>query len=199
MDIEITIQGTTALICNKFYDEAAQGATSGTRLMAVGDKGSPLEQATKKLYTGLDGSVIIPQPNVFACIIDGGKFHKAGKSKVTTLKSSMIPACLEISGTENGAEIPIQHVDPWRVDTRAVRIPSTGGRILAHRPMFDDWMLTFFAELDTEMMSANTFRAIVDDAGKRIGLGDYRPACKGPFGKFVVKRWTVEEEEKKAA
>jgi len=29
----------------------------------------------------------------------------------------------------------------------------------------------------------------VDAAGKRIGLGDFRPDCKGPFGRFVVTKW----------
>jgi hypothetical protein len=39
------------------------------------------------------------------------------------------------------------------------------------------------------MMDPKLFREIVDAAGKRIGLGDFRPATKGPFGKFVVTSW----------
>jgi hypothetical protein len=137
MFIDVTIEGTTPLICNKFSDEAAMKASSGTSITTVGDKGTPLEQATGKLYDGLDGKPTIPQPNIFRCIIDGGAFFKNGKSKVTTLKTSMIPACVEIEGVE----LPIKHKEPWQVDTRPVRIPSTGGRILCHRPRFDDWGL----------------------------------------------------------
>jgi hypothetical protein len=73
--------------------------------------------------------------------------------------------------------------------TRAVRIPSTGGRILCHRPCFHDWKLSFTLHVDTDMLSPNLLREIVDAAGKRIGLGDFRPDCKGPFGKFVVTNW----------
>jgi len=29
----------------------------------------------------------------------------------------------------------------------------------------------------------------VDAAGKRIGLGDFRPQTKGPFGKYVITDW----------
>jgi hypothetical protein len=101
-------------------------------------------------------------------------------------------SCLDIQG----AEISIAHKEPWRVDTRAVRIPSTGGRILAHRPMFDDWKLTFTAELDTTILSEKLLRAIIDDAGKRVGLGDFRPATKGPFGRFVVTNWKVVDKSK---
>jgi hypothetical protein len=85
-----------------------------------------------------------------------------------------------------GIELPIEHKEPWSVDTRAVRIPSTGGRILCHRPSFNDWRLSFTLSVDTDLISAKLVREIVDAAGKRIGLGDFRPSCKGPFGKFVV-------------
>jgi hypothetical protein len=70
-----------------------------------------------------------------------------------------------------------------------VRIPATGGRILAYRPMFEDWKLAFEVELDTSIINAKLLRQIVDDAGKRIGLGDFRPSTKGPFGRFVVTKW----------
>jgi len=86
-------------------------------------------------------------------------------------------------------EIPIIHDEPWEVDTRAVRIPATGGRILCYRPKFNDWSLYFTMRLDDEVMTCELLREILDAAGKRIGLGDFRPDCKGPFGKFVVTHW----------
>lgn len=189
--VKIRIEGTTPLLCNRFTDAAAMAASSGNRSSAVGDKGTPREQATEKLYLGQDGKYVIPQPNLFRCIIDAGKFFKAGKSKVTTQKSSLIPACVDM----NDVEYPIIHKDPWEVDTRAVRIPSTGGRILCHRPCFHDWALQFVVQLDCSIITGKLFREIVDAAGKRIGLGDFRPDNKGPFGKFVVTKWIVPSEE----
>lgn len=50
--------------------------------------------------------------------------------------------------------------------------------------------MTFTATIDTDLISEGLFRELVDAAGKRIGLGDFRPDCKGPFGKFVVTQWT---------
>ncbi len=111
-----------------------------------------------------------------------GKARQEFKQKAP---NSLIPACLSIEQIE----IPIESPDPWETDTRAVRIPSTGGRILAHRPCFHNWSLTFTLLLDTEVMDCKLLRDIVDAAGKRIGLGDFRPDCKGPFGKFVVDSW----------
>lgn len=187
--LHITLEGITPLLLNRFTDAAQMSATNGTRVSTVGDRGTPGEIAKSKLYIGHDDKPMIPQPNLFRCILDAGKFFKAGKSKVTTQKSSLLPACASIQEIE----IPIDHKENWTVDTRAVRIPSTGGRILAHRPCFNDWKLNFTLELDEELMSEKLLREIIDAAGKRIGLGDYRPDTKGPFGKFVVTNWIIEQ------
>lgn len=185
MLIEVEISGMTPLLMNKFTDAAAMAATNGSRGALSGDRGSPKEQAEKKLYIGADGKPMIPQPNILRCVIDGGAFFKAGRVKVTTQKSSLIPACLGIQGIE----LPLSSKSGWRVDERPVRIPSTGGRILAYRPIFDDWNVKFTIELDEKEMTAKLVREILDKAGKAIGLGDFRPACKGPYGRFVVTQW----------
>lgn len=183
--IEITISGVTPLLMNRFTDEAADKATSGNTVSTVGERGSPFEQAEACRYLDEEGVIGIPGPNMFRSFIDAGKYFKAGRSKVTTQKSSLIPACLSI----DPIFIPLEFRDPWTVDTRPVRIPSTGGRILRHRALFDDWSLSFEMELDTELISEKMLRDIVDAGGKRIGLGDYRPDCKGMFGKYVVTKW----------
>lgn len=183
--IAVTIEGTTPLLCNNFTDAAQLQATNGTRLATNGDSGTPRDQAQARLYIGHGGLPMIPQPNLFRCLIDGGKYFKAGRSKVTTQKSSLLPACVAIEELE----LPIEHSEPWAVDTRAVRIPSAGGRILCHRPCFHDWKLSFTVGVDTDLISVKLLREIVDAAGKRVGLGDFRPDCKGPFGKFVVTHW----------
>ena len=184
--LQIKIAGMTPLLMRAFTDEDQMKASSGSTTSAAGrEYGTPYEQAKKHLYVSeQDGAVIIPQPNLFACIIAAGKFFKAGKSKVTTMKTSLIPACVAFSDTE----FPLEH-DGWQVDTRAVRIPATGGRIQRHRPLFDKWAVGFTCTLDTDEMSEKLFREIVDAAGSKIGLGDFRPETKGPFGRFAVVSW----------
>jgi hypothetical protein len=190
MEISIVIQGITPLIMNKFTDAAALAASAGTRgSSAAAGRMTPLEMAESKLYIGLDGKPMIPQPNLLRCLVDGGKFHKAGKKQITTKEESMMFSCVDIEG----ATIPLIHAQPWKVDTRPVVNPSTKGRILTHRPMFDDWQLRFIVNLDITLLGPGIFRSIVDDAGSRIGLGDFRPARKGPYGRFRVDFWQVSE------
>jgi hypothetical protein len=61
--------------------------------------------------------------------------------------------------------------------------------------MFNDWALNLTLNLDTDFVDPKLMRQIVDDAGKRVGLGDFRPACKGPYGKYSVTRWVAVEDE----
>jgi hypothetical protein len=190
--IDVTIEGVTPLLCNRFTDASLIG--NGTSSAFKGDRGTPMEQATAKLYTNTEGKYVIPQPNLFRCIIDAGTFFKAGKSKVTTQKTSIIPAFVGI----HGIELPLRHKEPWTVDSRGVVIPSTGGRIACHRPVFNDWAIDFTLEVEADQLPVKLLREIVDAAGKRIGLGDFRPARKGPFGKFAVTAWK-ERAAKQAA
>lgn len=185
MHVQISVQGHTPLILNRFNEDAEAAVAKGSTISYKGDKGTPLEIATKKLYVGRDGALMIPNPNMLSCITQAGTFFKTGKRQITTQKTSLVPACVSIEEIE----IPLSHKEPWRVDTRPVRIPSTGGRILCHRPMFDDWALSFTLEVDTDLMPVKLMRELVDAAGKRVGLGDFRPQCKGPYGKFVVTEW----------
>ena len=183
----VTIEGVTPILMHRFTEESEVKVSSGISAVSVGDKGTPREQAAKKLYKDEEGNLFLPGPNIFACIIAAGKFHKNGKSKVTTIKSSLVPAGMCILdlvcpfGTKE-----------FEVDSRSVVIPATGGRIMAHRPRLDKWSLTFRLTIDTDMFAETFARKLVDDAGKRIGLGDFRPDRKGPFGKFVVSNWESE-------
>ncbi len=189
--VEVSIQGTTPLLMNRFTEDAQEKASSGTRVSTVGAQGTPREQADPKVYRDKSGFTVLPGPNIFACLIQAGSFHKVGKSKVTTQKSSLIPAGISLTEVEcplrNNGESPGKTL--WEVDSRPIVNPATGGRRLCHRPRFDEWHTKFTLEIDTTMFDPKFVRTLIDDAGKRVGLGDFRPARKGPFGKFVVTQW----------
>ena len=185
IDIKLTIEGTTPLLCHRFTDAAQLKATSGSRSSIANDSTPAHEEAEASLYTDEEGRVGIPGPNLLRCFIDAGKFYKVGRSKMTTQKSSLIPAAVIMTGIF----LPIISEGGWRVDTRPVRIPATGGRILRHRACFEDWKISSTMSLNTDVISAKLLREVVDTAGTHIGLGDFRPDTKGPFGRFVVTLW----------
>ena len=184
MRVKVEIAGVTGLLMNRFGEDAEAAVGSGTRPTFSGDKGTPRDQASKKAYADQDGQLYIPGANIFASIINAGIFHKVGKKQLTTAKTSLIPAGCIVEDL-----ICPLGTDKWEVDSRSVVNPSTSGRMMCHRPRLDQWSLSFTLNIDTTVFDPKLIRAVVDDAGKKIGLGDFRPQRKGPFGRFVVTKW----------
>jgi hypothetical protein len=58
--IDVVIEGTTPLLCNRFTTRPSMSATSGNRIAAVGDKGTPMEQAKARLYLGARRQALHP-------------------------------------------------------------------------------------------------------------------------------------------
>ena len=190
--IKCSITGASPLLMNRFTENAAAKASAGTSSAIRSDgKGLPREQAEPKLYTMGDSRPMIPGPNIYRGIIDAGVFHKAGKKQITTAKSSLVPAGVLLEELEVPVENPFGTEVAWEVDSRSVVNPATGGRMMCHRPRFDAWRLSFTLLVDDKMFSHELVRVLVDDLGSKIGLGDFRPARKGPFGRFLVSNWQV--------
>lgn len=184
MNITVKIEGISPLLMNRFHEAAQQQVSNNSTLSIRGEKGGPREQAEPKLYRDSGGRPVLPGPNLFSALVQAGTFIKVGKSKLSTLRSSLVPAGLSIQELE----LPITP-QTWEVDSRAVVIPATGGRIMAHRPRFDAWACNCTLVVDTDLFSERLIRELVDTAGQRVGLGDFRPARRGPFGRFKVVNW----------
>ena len=61
--------------------------------------------------------------------------------------------------------------------------------MMCHRPCIEKWQLTFQLYIDETMIDPRLVRGVIDRAGRMVGLGDYRPQCKGSFGRFAVTGW----------
>lgn len=184
MLIKCTIEGATPLIMNRFNDSSLE--TNARDKNAL-----PREIAEKTAYLDDKGKLFYPTINLYSAIINAGKFHKHGKNKVTTQKSSLIPAGLLMTQEIVYFEKPKDN--NFEVDSRPVVIPSTGGKIMRHRARLDEWQLSFHLELDETMFSSKLVKEFVTDAGKKIGIGDFRPERKGFYGRFTIKHWTAEK------
>ena len=192
--INITIEGASPILMNRFTEEAEKSVSRGSRSSLKGDKGTPREQAEPKTYKDNEGYLYIPAPNILRALIDAGKFFKIGRSKVTTVRSSLVTSFLLIQATECYLLVKGHKTKEFEVDSRSVVNPVTGGRIMAHRPRLDEWQISFVLLWDDKEAEINLVREIVDAAGSKIGLGDFRPDRKGPFGRFVVTSWKVSKK-----
>jgi hypothetical protein len=178
MLIDVTIEGTAPLMLDAFHVKPSD--TKGT---LKGDDDGPRAEADARLYRDSDGLPVMPNANLFSAIVAAGIFQKVGKRQLTTSASSLVPGSVSVVE-------PHAHIVPedWEVDSRPI-VNASGSRTVVHRPRFDKWSLHFTLSVEDEEFQEKVVRRLLDDCGRKIGLGVFRPQRKGPFGRFVVTSW----------
>ena len=123
----------------------------------------------------------VPGTAVWRCLVNGAVYSK-GKGRASLQK--VAAACFILTPEYIGLGIK-----NYKIDSRYAVNHNTGNRVLVHRPRIEKWSITFLLDYDDVLLKAAEVRKIVDDSGLRVGLLSFRPANKGPFGRFVVNGW----------
>lgn len=194
LEVSITCVGTTPLLMNRMTPEVLESIRTGAkRAKSLKGHQTPREEAAPKLYlTGDNGTPYIPTENLLACLIGAGQFVRLdGKRQVSSAKSTTLPAFLSLRDPLVPLFNPADEsgILTWEVDIRPGRNPNGGEAVCLCRPRFDRWGFRVNALIDTAEVNPLLVRQIFDIAGKRIGLGDFRPSRKGMFGQFHIVRW----------
>ena len=72
-----------------------------------------------------------------------------------------------------------------------IAVVRNRARVEATRAMFDlPWACEFELDCDEELVDAEKLANWLDIAGRRIGLGDWRPQRSGHYGRFTVESIT---------
>ncbi len=170
--VSCTIKGISALLMHAY---------PMVNLPKGWEKFDPAEQVKTAEYRDPDGNLYIPGIAFQRCLIGAATYSK-GKGRASLQK----PVAAGVLVNPERAIIDPQE---YKIDGRHVVIPATKGRIIRYRPRFDDWKATFVIEYDPTLLKEEELRQVVDDAGSRVGLLDFRPERKGPYGRFIVVEW----------
>ena len=140
----------------------------------------PKAMADSKLYINPDGKLYQPSTHLSGALIEAGKHKKVvGKGEATY--SKIVGYAVQIEPFE------IIHKKQEREIFTVLAVnPNTKGRNPLHRPMLRDWELDFQVIFDEEQVPSSIMQELFEIAGKIVGIGDWRPAKKGPYGKFQV-------------
>lgn len=127
------------------------------------------------LYLTDDNRVGFPTWNVFRSIQDGAKLNRLGKA---------VERGLIVQGAD---VVPVLHDGPtsadamWNqrcIDQRSVKVGQQ--KITRTRPRFKNWTITTSFGIDTEVLRMDELVMAAENAGRMVGLGDYRPR----FGRY---------------
>jgi hypothetical protein len=136
-----------------------------------------------------DGEVAIPGENLEACFLKAAKRTKNGQKYQSGAMVSEEWFALAYQGPKIKAE-PSRHIpndelnryfDSFKHE-QMVRVSNQ--QVLRTRPIFHGWSLSCGLQIDNEVLDERTVTAIIEDAGRFVGLCEKRPR----LGRFDVER-----------
>lgn len=171
---KVKIKGTTPLLMNKFPE--IEGNKKGME---------PAQQAELAAYRLADGMLCIPARALWKTVINGASGKKFGKKSAVTFFASGFTV------TETDVSLGVKD---YEIDKQTGRIPPrTGARVWLHRPRLDKWECSFHVNIDFRVFNTSqpslivkAVKEVIEYAGLFVGVLDYSPRLKGPYGKFEV-------------
>ena len=152
----------------------------GTNKTVIDAKRIAELETSLSLWLDAQGAVTIPPEAIRACIETSARKLKEGP----LVREGML-----VEGTTF-------HYDQERYGETLEELSKTTqfsavvvvqrNRINRTRAQFEDWACTFVLDCDDELIDRGKVEAWLRIAGKRIGLGDWRPEKSGLRGRFVV-------------
>lgn len=135
----------------------------------------------------------IPTDNVMACIVKGAAKHRNGQK----VASGVVVVSDQMT-TEGESAIKLSYKGTNSIDPEVLwnkkfyhkaSVVVQRNRVMRYRPMFKEWSLDVSIAYDDDIIDYKDLSLAVEMAGKYVGLGDFRVACKGSKGQFGVEEY----------
>jgi len=159
------------------------------------DKFDTVKEAKASAYITEKGELYVPSSAIFGSMLSGASFKKSGKFSAKSILAGNVKIEVDQIILRDLKGNPLKK---YETDIRTVCL-GTGKqkkRIIRSRPRIDEWRLDFKILFNKKFIQGGKEEIILqclEDAGFRIGLLDFRPACSGSYGTFEVTKFKVVE------
>lgn len=190
MEYEITIKGTQPIIQNNGaagldtrspakIEIAEINSKKGKNRTVTDDERLRELECQISLYFDAGGAPTIPEAAIRTCIETDARKMKQGSQ----VREGLIVT--EVVSFDYDRERYGTTVDEL-VKSTQFTVPVKMGQVRVNRTRakFDDWSVTFRVDIDPELVDKDQLDLWLDIAGRRIGLGDWRPEKSGTYGRF---------------
>ncbi len=179
--ISVEIRGTTALLIHRFTEKSESAKpTRATMVQEV----NPRDEAEQHAYIAPDGTFFFSAFAITTAMGAAGTNHKMKGSRKTL--RFVVPSAVRMATDTITILNGKGPAKSFEVDSRPVTIPATKGRIMRHRPRWNEWGAKFQILVNEDQLPIDLAQQLLTEAGQNIGIGDFRPEKRGPFGCFRV-------------
>lgn len=182
--VQVTIEGISPILINRFkeQDEIPRTMKKANKK----DYGTPRSQAEATAYCDEKTKKLwIPTSWIKGAIQTVASDYKLPGSRKS------------VKSVSGGAIIPVEEksyflenfsLEDIEIDSRPVVVQRA--RIMRHRARLEKWTVSANLQIEDDIIPADDVHQMLSDAGRRAGLGDFRPQKGGPFGRFKIVKWT---------
>jgi hypothetical protein len=189
--VQIRLQGVSPLLCHN-GQTADPRNTYAKAMKAVSSKRKKTdadydEMARLEWLAGLyriDGDLVIPDYVIESAMIKGAMKSKRGTQARCGLFFTE-HASLEFDGKPDAiTDETLEDMFSSGKFTHTIGVKVSMSKVMRTRPIFRNWGITITAQYDPDVLNMRDVEEIAVDAGKLVGIGDWRPK----HGRFDAER-----------
>ena len=195
--VQIRLQGVSPLLCHN-GQTADPRNTYAKAMKAVSSKRKKTdadfdELARLEWLAGLyriDGDLVIPDYVIESTMIGGAKKSKRGPQAKCGLFFTE-HASLQFDGKPDAiTDETLSEMFASGDFTHTIGVKVGMAKVMRTRPVFRNWSIAAIAQYDPDVLNMRDVEEIAIDAGKLVGIGDWRPK----HGRFDAEVMPVVEQ-----
>jgi hypothetical protein len=179
--VSIAISGSAPILFHRW----SCGAIETKAKAAKGSAAKKSDDIESYIYRNEAGEICLPGEYLRQSIIGAARFQQDPRSPRKSAMDLFKAAVISLTPLAS-----LGVVQPDFLDQRRVMVQRNG--ITRVRPaMREGWSASIDLICNLpEYVSPIFLRRVIDDAGRLIGVGDFRPT----YGRFTVSRWEIHSE-----
>ena len=185
----VEIRGITPLLQHRMSEETLMGlliSEKGDKKKSRNPK-TPRDIAEQHAYKDKEG-FYIPLSYVSGAVIETSSDYKQKDSSRKSLKRVIGGAFRPTNMKAILFDNKWKPIKDFEVDIQRAT-NHLKGAVAVCRPRFDEWQTKFNVIINEHIVSRETALSILEDAGRRVGIGSFRVSKGGYFGQYEVTKW----------
>jgi len=183
---QVEIKGNTPYMQHRMDDQKLEEWEKNRKKIIERDDvhQEDLKRALFHSYQDDDG-FFLPAEHIRGSLIGAGGMVK---SKVGNSRKSMKNI---VAGMFFVTPEKIRLPDFDEIDKRSAVNKNVKARVISIRPKWNHWKVSFELLVDNDTITTETVREILENAGRYIGIGSFRPTNNGMFGRYEIVKLTL--------
>lgn len=175
---EVTIQGTADLLFHRWNVDAVAEKAAAKK----GSQAKKTDDLESYIYRAEDGTIAVPGEYLRMAIIGAAKFRQDPRSPRKSAQDLFKAAVVAIT------PLATTKAKTWDYEDRRRVVIQRAGITRTRPAMKSGWTITVQLLVNLpEYVSPQLLNEVIQQAGKLIGIGDFRPT----FGRFQVVQFKL--------